>query len=175
VKCPECGRHITPRSKFCPYCGKAATPRRSSKPSVQTTKPNWPLYLALVLGGIAIGVFAFRGLQTQNPAPAAATASFDPTLRGDELAKLYPAVYEVASQFNCPCDDCNDGIEICDCVMERGAAEVRQFIYDMLQIHKPPHAIEMVAEKYGNRKNGATVPFHFEHAPSPTWQAPGKP
>ncbi len=175
MKCPECGRHITPRAKFCPYCGKAATPRRGNKSSVQVQKSNWPLYLTLILGGIAIGIFAFRWLQTETPATAAATAAdFDPTLRGEQLAKQYPAVYEVASQFNCPCDDCNDGIEVCDCQMERGAGEVRTFIYQLLQIHHPPHVIELVAQKYGNRKNGVTTPFEFEHAAPPTWQAPIK-
>jgi hypothetical protein len=83
-------------------------------------------------------------------------------------------VYEVAAQFNCPCDDCNDGVEICDCVMERGAAEVRQLIYQLLQVHERPHVIELVAEKYGNRKDGTTVPFQFEHATPSTWQAPVK-
>ncbi len=73
-------------------------------------------------------------------------------LRGEQLAKLYPAVYEVAAQFNCPCGDCNDGVEVCDCDMVRGATEVRTFIYQLLQVHKPAHVIEMVEEKYGHRK-----------------------
>ncbi len=154
MKCPTCGRHITPRSNFCPYCGKPAAPRRTqSQP--QTTSPRWPLYTALILAGIAIGILSFYWLQFRETATATAAATatgFDPMLRGEQLAKLYPAVYEVAAQFNCPCGDCNDGIEVCDCDMVRGATEVRTFIYQHLQVHKPPHVIEMVEEKYGHRK-----------------------
>jgi len=173
MKCPECGRHIAPRVKFCPYCGQSASPRGSHKTPSPTTKPNWPLYLTLVIAGIAIGVLAFRWLQKQEPVTAAATASnFDPTLRGELLAQQYPAVHEVASQFNCPCGTCNDGIEVCDCEMERGAAEIRQFIYQLLQIHETPHAIELVAQKYGARKNGTAESLQFEHVHPPAWQTP---
>jgi hypothetical protein len=162
MKCPACRRHITPRSKFCPYCGKPVSTRRSDKASAPATKTNWPLYLTLVIAGVAIGALAFNWLQERKPA---APAHFDSTLRGEQLAKRYPQVYEVASQFNCPCGDCNDGVEVCDCEMERGAAEVRLFIYQLLQVHQPAHAIEIVAQKYGHRKNGITVS-------PPIWQAP---
>jgi hypothetical protein len=145
-----------------------ASPRRSSQ-APSATKPNWPLYLALVIAGIAIGVLAFRWLQKSETAP---TTNFDPTLRGEQLAQRYPGVYEVASQFNCPCGTCNDGIEVCDCEMERGAAEIRQFIYDLLQVHEPPHVIELVAQKYGSRKNDLTTSPQLEHTPLPIWQAP---
>ncbi|MCI0698708.1 zinc ribbon domain-containing protein [candidate division KSB1 bacterium] len=152
MKCPTCGRHITPRSNFCPYCGKPAAPRRT-KSQPQTISPRWPLYTALILAGIAIGVFSFYWLQSRETVTATAAATdFDPMLRGEQLAKLYPAVYEVAAQFNCPCGDCNDGVEVCDCDMVRGATEVRTFIYQLLQVHKPAHVIEMVEEKYGHRK-----------------------
>jgi zinc-ribbon domain len=167
MKCPTCGRHITPRSNFCPYCGKPAAPRRS-KPEAQTIPPRLPLYVALVVGGIAIGVLSFYWLQKQETATATATAAannFDPTLRGEQLAKLYPAVYEVAAQFDCPCGTCDDGVEVCDCDMERGAAEVRTFIYQLLQVHEPPHAIKLVEEKYGHRKSGAPEALKFEKLP----------
>ncbi|MGH7456611.1 MAG: zinc ribbon domain-containing protein, partial [bacterium] len=117
MKCPTCGRHITPRSNFCPYCGKSVVPRRN-KQKAQTTPQRLPLYIALMTAGVAIGVLSFYSLQTREPATAAATAAdFDPILRGEQLAGLYPAVYEVAAQFNCPCGDCNDGVEVCDCDM----------------------------------------------------------
>lgn len=176
MKCSECGRHITPRSKFCQYCGRPASARRQNKTPAAPAKPNWPLYLALIIAGIAIGALAWRWFQepksAAQPLASASTAAFDPTLYGEPLAKQFPAVYEVASQFNCPCGDCNDGVEVCDCVMVRGGAEVRQFIYELLQIHERPHVIELVAEKYGHRKNGAAVPFKFDPATPPTWQAP---
>lgn len=176
MKCPECGRHITPRSKFCQHCGRSVSARRQNKTSVAAAKPNWPLYLTLMIAGIAIGALALRWFEQQNnQAPLLANAAapaFDPTLYGEPLAQKFPAVYEVASQFNCPCADCNDGVEVCDCQMERGAAEVRQYIYQLLQIHQPPHVIKLVAEKYGNRKNGSAVPFKFDPAAPPAWQAP---
>jgi hypothetical protein len=167
MKCHECGRHITPRSKFCPYCGKPVSPRRSHKTNARTAKPNWPLYVTLVIAGVAIGVLALRWLQKPD---STAASQFDPTLRGEQLAQLYPAVYEVASQFICPCGSCTDGLEVCDCEMARGASEVRLFIYQLLQVHHPPHVIEMVAEKYGYRKSGAPAPTSLEKAPPPSWQ-----
>jgi len=169
MKCHECGRHITPRSKFCPYCGKPASPRRGHKTNARTAKPNWPLYVTLVIAGVAIGVLAVRWLQKPD---SMAASQFDPTLRGEQLAQLYPAVYEVASQFNCPCGSCSDGVEVCDCEMVRGAAEVRLFIYQLLQAHHPPHVIEMVAEKYGHRKDDTTTTPQFELVPPSSWQAP---
>lgn len=170
MKCHECGRHITPRSKFCPYCGKAVAARQNNKNKATPTKPHWPLYLTLVIAGIALGVTAFWWLQREKSSPA--PSNFDPTLRGEPLAKLYPAVYEVAAQFNCPCGDCNDGVEVCDCEMERGAAEVRLFIYQLLQVHERPHVMELVEQKYGHRKNGATTPSPSTFVPPPTWQEP---
>lgn len=175
MKCSACGRHITPRAKFCPYCGRSAAARQNQK-AAAPAKSNWPLYITLVMAGIAIGAVAWRWIQEPNhstpPAVNASTTAFDPTLYGEPLAKQFPAVYEVAAQFNCPCGDCNDGIEVCDCQMERGGAEVRQYIYELLQVHQPTHVIELVAQKYGHRKNGAAVPFKFESAAPPTWQAP---
>lgn len=155
MKCSECGRHITPRSKFCPFCGRPASARRNHK-TAAPAKPKWPLYLTLVLAGIAIGALAWRWLQPQNAATFPLTAvprpAFDPTLFGEPLAKQFPAVYAVAAEFNCPCAACDDGVEVCDCVMKGGAAEVREYIHQLLQIHEPPHVIALVAEKYGNRK-----------------------
>jgi len=171
MKCPECGRHIATRAKFCPYCGKASAPRRSRNKTIQTRKPNWPLYLTLVLAGIALGVCAFRFLQKPESL-AKASPQFDPTLRGDQLDQLYPVVYAVAAEFMCPCGSCADGVEACDCEMARGASEVRHFIYELLQVHEAPHATELVAQKYGYRKNGAAPAPKFERSHSPAWQAP---
>jgi hypothetical protein len=56
--------------------------------------------------------------------------------------------------------------------MVRGATEVRSFIHQLLQMHKPPHVIEMVEEKYGHRKSGLgssrpPEPLKFEKLPIP--------
>lgn len=134
--------------------------------------------MALVVGGIAIGALAIYSMQKpETGATVTAKASaFDPSLRGEQLAQLYPAVYEVASHFNCPCGSCDDGIEVCDCAMERGAEEVRTFIYELLQIHQPPHVIELVEEKYGYRKSSSPSSLKLETPLSSTrWQEPPKP
>jgi hypothetical protein len=172
MKCHDCGRRISPRSKFCPYCGKPVTPRRNPSRAAEA-QPRWPIYLALVVAGIAIGALSLRWLQKPETGAAvtATAADFDPTLRGEQLARLYPEVYEVASHFNCPCGSCDDGVEVCDCEMERGGAEVRLFIYQLLQAHKPPHVIELVAEKYGHRKSGVPSSLELEKLPpAASWQ-----
>jgi hypothetical protein len=123
--------------------------------------------------GIAIGVLSILWVQKQKTGTTATAAAtdFDPALRGEQLAKLYPAVYEVAANFICPCGSCTDGLEVCDCEMERGASEVRMFIYRLLQVHQPAHAIEIVAEKYNHRKDSAPSSLKFEQLPPP---APAK-
>ncbi|MDZ7292617.1 MAG: zinc ribbon domain-containing protein [candidate division KSB1 bacterium] len=174
MKCSECGRHITPRSKFCPYCGKPVAPRRN-KVKTQAARPRWPLYISLVSLGIALGIIAIHLLQKQKMSADAAVVNFDPTLRGEELARLYPAVYEVASHFICPCGTCSDGLEVCDCNMPRGAAEVRMLIYQLLQVHEPEHAIDLIAAQYGHRKNSAPDSLKIEPLlPPASWQGPPK-
>lgn len=108
-----------------------------------------------VLVGVLIGAIAMymRGGTPQS----AGQNGFDPRIRGPQLASMYPAVYQVASQFTCPCGTCTDGLEVCDCEMKNGAAEARAFIYAQLQAgHKPFHVIELVANRYGHRKGVPT-------------------
>ena len=176
MNCHVCGRRISPRAKFCPYCGQSVAPRRSKSNPVND-KSHWPVYMALVAAGIAIGAFSIYWMQKPETGAAvtANSSAFDPSLRGEQLAQLYPAVYEVAAHFNCPCGSCDDGVEVCDCAMERGAEEVRTFIYQLLQIHQPPHVIELVAEKYGHRKSNAPSSLKLETPPaSALWQQPPK-
>ncbi len=129
----------------------AAKPRTSAG-----FQMNWPLAIAMLALGIAIGAFAMYSKSGRN---VQAKSGFDPALRGAQLASLYPQVYQVASQFICPCGTCNDGAEDCDCDMPNGAQEVRSFIYaQLMQGHLPPHIIEMVEQKYGHRKGSPVVP-----------------
>ncbi len=111
---------------------------------------NWPVIAAALLIGVIIGAMTMysRSGHSGNGAQA-----FDPRIRGPQLAAMFPMVYNVASQFNCPCGSCNDGLEICDCEMKNGASEVRAFIYAQLQSgHKPFHVAEMVEQRWGHRK-----------------------
>jgi hypothetical protein len=176
---PFMRRHIAPRSNFV----RTAANRRRRAATKSIRENDTTLAALSCLGGcqychrrVVISLASRKRTTTTTTATAPVTATdFDPTLRGEQLAQLYPAVYEVASQFNCPCGDCYDGVEVCDCQMERGAAEVRSFIYQLLQIHKPPHVIELVAEKYGHRKNGLPESLNFEKLMPPSSSVPSKP
>jgi hypothetical protein len=169
MKCTHCSRHISPRAKFCPYCGKPVAPRRNTSRAA-ATQSRLPLYAALVVAGVAVGALSIYWLQKTEAGTTSANG-FDPTLRGEQLARLYPAVYEVASQFICPCGTCEDGLEVCDCGMARGSSEVRMFIYQLLQVHQPAHAVELVEKEYGHRKTGASS-LKFEKLPPPNADTP---
>ena len=165
MKCPSCGRHASPRAKFCEYCGGLLAPRHSATPGPVTRSTNWPLLIAVLLGGLLLGAGIMYATRDQSQPAPVATAGFDPTLRGAPLASAFPEVFQVAAEFICPCGTCTDGLEGCDCVMVKGASEVRRFIYENLQAgHRPPHVIEMVAAKYGYRKRGGP-PISFENLP----------
>lgn len=112
---------------------------------------------ALVLLGIVAGAGIVYFL-TKPQESAHNHASFDPSLRGEALAQRYPGVYQVASQFICPCGSCTDGLEVCDCDMTNGSFQVRAEIFNLLQTHEPPHAIELIASRYGHRKSETSTP-----------------
>ena len=159
MKCAECHRTVHKRDRFCPNCG--APIRFRQHPAAKTVaRPgmNWPALLAAVAFGILIGAFAMYSNSKKTPS---APSGFDPRLRGPQLASMFPQVYQVASQFNCPCGTCSDGLEVCDCDMPNGAVQVRQFIYDQLTMggHLPPHVIEIVEQKWGHRKGTPTPDF----------------
>jgi len=153
MKCLACGHVVQRSSKFCKHCGKAVAPRVRSAPP-PAASPRWPLFLALIAGGVLVGAVVMRLMQpAAPPEPAHAHNHFEGTLRGAALAAQYPQVYQVASAFICPCGTCTDGLEVCDCEMVKGAAEVRTKIFELLQVHEVPHAIALIAAEYGHRKN----------------------
>jgi hypothetical protein len=131
--------------------------------------------IALVAGGVLLGAVAVQWLTPKEPAPhatqaaQAAPAHYDGTLRGEALAAQYPKVYQAASEFICPCGTCTDGLEVCDCVMPKGAAEVRTKIYELLQVHEVPHAIALIEAEYGYRKSN---PAPAMNLPSPSSTLP---
>lgn len=170
VKCPSCGRRVSPRSRFCEFCGEPFVSKESA-PREKTKDTNWILLAAVLISGVLLGAMVMYFTKDESQQVARATQIFDPKLRGQELAALFPEVYQVAVEFICPCGTCtDDGLEVCDCEMVKGASEGRQFIYDNLTAgHHPPHVIEMVDAKYGYRKNNRP-PITFENLPPSTLQ-----
>lgn len=155
MKCLSCGHHVTKRAKFCDACGAPIVPRVSIR--AESAKKSWHMMAALVLLGIVAGAGIVYFL-TKPQESAHNHASFDPSLRGEALAQRYPDVYQVASQFICPCGSCTDGLEVCDCDMTNGSFQVRAEIFNLLQTHEPPHAIELIAARYGHRKSETSTP-----------------
>lgn len=162
MKCQSCSRKVHKKDRYCPYCGEMISPRGQGSSAGRQrsgSETNWFIIIGAVAAGILLGVIAmyswFPRTSTGSP------GGFDPTLRGQALLAQYPQVYEVASHFTCPCGSCTDGLEICDCTMKDGAAEVRSFIYAQLQSgHLPPHIIEMVAQRWGHRKSQPLQKFN---------------
>ena len=161
MKCAQCHRTVHKRDRFCPNCGAPIRFRQHAapRPAPRSTL-NWPALLAAIAFGVLIGAFAMYS-NSKKQVPAASASGFNPMLRGPQLASMFPQVYQVASQFNCPCGSCSDGLEVCDCNMTNGAAQVRQFIYDQLTVggHLPSHVIEMVEQRWGHRKGVPTPDF----------------
>jgi hypothetical protein len=146
-------------------------PRARSQQN-ENARPRWPLMVALIAGGVLLGAVAVH-LLSRRESPAPAHSHFDGRLRGAALAAQYPAVYQVAAEFICPCGTCTDGLEVCDCEMVKGATEVRTKIYELLQVHEAPHAIALIEQEYGYRKNNPASSMKLP-APSSTlpWAKP---
>lgn len=162
MKCLSCGHHVIKRAKYCDACGAPIVPRVSVRE--ESTRKSWHLMAVILTIGIVVGAGSVY-LLTKPQEAAHNHADFDPSLRGAALAQRYPGVYEVASQFICPCGSCTDGLEVCDCDMIKGSFQVRAEIFSLLQTHEPPHVIELITARYGYRKNAASP------APSP-WEKP---
>lgn len=173
MKCQSCGHTVTRRAQFCAHCG-AGVVMRVNEQKAAPEKPRWPIYAALILGGLVAGALMVYFIIQPKNAPTGRT-HFDGTLHGAALAQQYPDVYEVASQFICPCGTCTDGLEVCDCGMPKGSTEVRTLIYQLLQQHHVPHVIELIDKQYGYRKNSATptLPTPSSNVPNNTgWVRP---
>lgn len=162
MKCLSCGHHVIKRAKYCDACGAPIVPRVSVRE--ESARKSWHLMAVILTIGIVVGAGSVY-LLTKPQEAAHNHADFDPSLRGAALAQRYPGVYEVASQFICPCGSCTDGLEVCDCDMIKGSFQVRAEIFSLLQTHEPPHVIELITARYGYRKNAASP------APSP-WEKP---
>jgi len=171
MKCQSCGHRVERRAQFCSFCG-APVVARTTTHGETPAKPKWPFLLALVMAGIIVGGIGVNLVSNTQDTKSRADG-FDPMLRGEALAAAYPEVYYVASQFTCPCGTCDDGLEVCDCQMPRGATEVRALIHELLQVHRPPHIIELIESQFGHRKGGASSPtFTIPDSSAIPWQGP---
>lgn len=167
MKCSSCGHRVTRRAKFCDACGALIIPRAKTATPTPADSRTWFFGALLLAAGLAAG--ALLMYLANRPSSAGHTHNgFDSSLRGEALAAQYPQVYEVAAQFICPCGSCTDGLEVCDCDMKNGSFQVRNEIYQLLQVHEVPHVVALIAERHGHRKAGAT-------SPAPPWEKPGAP
>ncbi|MDZ7266503.1 MAG: zinc ribbon domain-containing protein [candidate division KSB1 bacterium] len=165
MKCSSCGHRVIRRARYCDACGAPLFPRSKSAAVAPANSRSRFFGAVLLSAGIAVGALLMY-FATRPTSSKQVHGNFDPSLRGEVLAAQYPLVYEVASQFLCPCGSCNDGLEVCDCDMKNGAFQVRREIHQLLQVHEVPHVIELLATRYGHRKTGAS-------SPASLWQKPG--
>lgn len=158
MKCQSCGHTVLRRAQFCASCGTPIVPRVNEQRHA-AEKSSWPLYAALLAAGVLLGAFVVYFVLNKKE-PQVEHTHFDGTLRGAALAQQYPAVYEVAAQFICPCGTCTDGLEVCDCGMPKGSTEVRTLIFELLQQHHVPHVIDLIEKQYGYRKDKPLPTFN---------------
>lgn len=149
--CPNCGHKTTRRSKFCQDCGENLS-NPLPKKSKQKEGRSVPLHyvFSILAAGILLGVVIIKMFDNGKETPTANTPDV-PSIQS-------AAVLDIAREFNCPCGQCNHSLDECDCEHDNGAMEIKTFIAQLLQIHRKPHIVELVQEKYGGRKTQVTLP-----------------
>lgn len=150
--CIHCGAELKSDAQFCSKCGNPANAgkkggRQKKKQAAGNQKNtngktvSVPMPV-LVIGGLVIVFFGIV-LLTRQPGQQAPMVAQQPqnTMRQD--------VYAVATQFTCPCGDCQDNLAVCDCTVPHGAMEVKQFIREGLdQGRTPDQMVTAVQLKY---------------------------
>jgi hypothetical protein len=142
--CPNCGRKTTRKSKFCPDCGENLAIQVSRKQKPESRGVPLHYVYAILAAGILLGVFINKVYDNGNDTTTANTPGIP--------AMQSAAVLDIAREFNCPCGQCSHSLDECDCQHDNGALEIKTFIAQLLQIHRKPHIVEMVQEKYGGLK-----------------------
>lgn len=152
MKCANCNRTVTKKSKFCPDCGSPVGQRRTQPAKKASRK------LTAAQGAVLVGVGIFLGvmiLKLSEGTPTSGTSSSAALQAGLQS----PAVLEIAGEFDCFCGSCDDRLDVCTCEHDNGALEVKGFILQKLQEgHHKPHIIEMVKETYGSGAMNFPVP-----------------
>jgi len=142
MKCSNCNRTVTKKTKFCPNCGKPIVHRKTKPAEKDSRKTTIARSVVLVAVGVLLGIGILK-------------LSEDPPVTGSESSTAFPAslqspaVLEIAGEFDCFCGSCEDRLDVCTCEHDNGALEVKGFILQKLQEgHHKPHIIEMVKETY---------------------------
>jgi hypothetical protein len=156
MKCQECSRTVTRKSKFCAHCGSPVVFR--SSPKKQSKQKLQPVYIiSLLIVGAMVG-YGISKIGSKNQ-DVSSISTFDGSGSNGALSSQ---VFEISKAFNCPCGTCEHSLESCSCEHPNGAVEIKNFIAQQLnQTHKKPHIIEMVQAKYGGLKSKTEPAFQF--------------
>lgn len=158
MKCQNCNRTVTRKSKFCPHCGNSISLKKIADNEPQKPKIAIGYAVVLVMAGVILG-FVITQLGGNTEAPVQQSIMTAPTT----IASTSSQVLEIAKEFMCPCGTCNDALDPCLCEHKNGALEVKTFIAQQLQSgHKKPHIVEMVQQKYLPKRNDPLALFEFE-------------
>ena len=159
MKCQNCNRTITRKSKFCPHCGNEVILKKAMEQKFQKPKTTIGYSVILVAVGIILGFVITKFSENVNAPIEQNTAS---TITDAQVA-FNPQVNQIARRFICPCGNCEDSIDVCSCEHKNGALEVKAFIAQQLQDgHKERHIIEMVQQKYSPQPSKSALLFEFE-------------
>lgn len=129
--CPTCGNKLKAKANFCTKCGEeiGAKQQSSSKKKNKKKKPTEVTESggvripvpALVGGAIVLIILAFVMLGNRPTQQMPVSSS--------QMQTGYSAqVQQVASNFMCPCGQCNDNLAVCNCNSPSGSVEVKGFI-----------------------------------------------
>ena len=156
--CIQCGAELKSGAQYCSKCGnpvqsgKKGTAQKQKRASVGKGSTGgkaiqMPMPV-LVIGGLVIlflgALLLLRQPNRQAPLTAAPQQN---AMRED--------VYAVATQFTCPCGQCQDNLAVCDCTLPHGAMEVKRFISQGLdQGRTADQMVTAVQLKYNISPNG---------------------
>lgn len=148
MKCQNCHRNVTRKSKFCSHCGNAIVPRTSGKSEQQSLKMSISNAMMFVGLGIVISLLIVVLNKDSKEPPLQQGLNFS-----NAMTIQSPAVLDIAREFMCFCGTCTDRLFECDCEHPKGALEVKSFILQQIRGgHKKPHIVEMVANRFGSSK-----------------------
>ena len=148
MKCQNCHRTVTKKSKFCPNCGQRIVPRTASRPAPQKSKMPIGYAVSLVAFGIAIGMLILK-FSTE---PGSSTPP--PSNLAGQFGATNVTVADIAEGLKCACGTCEHLLNECDCEHPAGALEVKGVIRQKIgEGHKKPHILEMLFAKYPGLKS----------------------
>ena len=134
--CSNCGHKNTRKNKFCISCGSNLKAPQS-RPKQKRVNQNSQIKVVAIAALAIISVLLFI-IISNDKQPAQASAPLQSA-----------AVLEIAKNFHCFCENCDDRLDVCDCTHTGGATEVKNFIAIKLKEgHRKEHIIEMVQQKF---------------------------